>query len=351
MMMIRDHLPGLKTLDMAMRFSSRPLTMDDTWLPCIRHLAYGERIKRKHQQFEDVKQYGQQGLASFSITDVRHAFMLDDIGPVIIHHHATLQFLEFMTMLGTSDTRKMMDAMNKDCHIEFKQLKRLQAYTLFTPSGTETLQPFCKFIEWVIERSPYLHTVALKGYTMNRSSLRALAKCMHLRHVDFEIHNTRRPGAYDTLVAEFLRDHVDYMLDKGGSHSESINVHLYEVHPMLVTAIRELKCLTSFHLNTTDIASESFTQLFMSLRQGCQGLTKLVINIDDAIPNPILYQISGLSNLRTFTMNGDLSGADAGVLSLQRCRHLKSIIHDRPLDDEIRTMLVKSNPRLEISFE
>ncbi|KAJ8657568.1 hypothetical protein O0I10_006632 [Lichtheimia ornata] len=350
MMMIREHLPGLKILDMAITKSSRPLFVDDTWLPCIRHLAYGERINMDHQRFQDLKLYGQQGLASLCITHTMNHFPLDDIVPTIIHHHATLQFLEFNTLLSTNDTKKMLNAMNKESHIQFTQLKTLHAYTSFTASEMDTLRAFSTFISWVIERAPCLHTVALKGYTMNRSSLEALAKRMHLRHVDFEVHDNQRPAGYDTLVAGFLRDHVNHAFDREGSHLESINVKLYEAQPMLINAIRELKHLRSFYLTATDLESEPFTQLFTSLRQGCQGLTKLSININGAIPNPILYQVSGLSNLESLTMTGDLQDADAGVLSLQRCRHLERIIHHRPIHVEIRSMLQDSNPRLHIMY-
>lgn len=351
MIMIREHMPDLKTLDMAIRFSSKPLTVDDTWLPCIRRLAYGDRITQNRNVYEDIKLYGLQGLASLTISDTSDPFSLDDIGPIIIHHHATLQSVEFRTVLGTMDTRKMMDVMHKNRHMQFKQLNVLQAHTLFARSGLDTLQPFCNFIEWVIERAPFLHTVALKGYTMNQSSLRTLAKSMNLRHVDFEIHDTRRPRDYDTLVADFMRHHVDYMADKGGSRLESIHVQLYNAHPPFIDAIRELKDLTSFHLTTIDLQTSLFTQLFTSLRHGCQGLRTLSIKTDEAIPNSILFQISGLSNLRTFSMTGDLRRADAGILSLQRCRHLERIIYDRGIDDGIETMLLQSNPRLQISYQ
>ncbi|CDH59311.1 predicted protein [Lichtheimia corymbifera JMRC:FSU:9682] len=351
MLMIREHMPDLRTLDMAIRFSSKPLTVDDSWLPCIHHLQYGDRITLNHKVHEDIPLYGQQGLASFTISDTSDPFSLDDIAPIIIHHHSTLQSLEFRTVLGTMDTRKMMDTMHKNHYMQFKQLQVLQAYTLFIRSGMDTLQPFCNFIEWVIERAPYLHTVALKGYTMNQSSLRTLAKCMNLRHVDFEIHDTRRLRDYDTLVADFMRDHVDYMADKGGSRLESIHVQLYNAHPPFIDAMRELKDLTSFHLTTIDLQTSLFTQLFKSLRQGCQGLRTLSIKTDEAIPNSILFQISGLYNLRTFSMTGDLRAADASMLSLQRCRHLERIIYDRGIDNGIHTMLLQSNPHLQISYQ
>ncbi|KAJ8658050.1 hypothetical protein O0I10_006321 [Lichtheimia ornata] len=215
----------------------------------------------------------------------------------------------------------------------------------------DTIQPFCTFINWIIERAPYLHTVALKGYTMTRSSSKALAKCIQLRHVDFEVQDPQRPEDHHLLVAEFLRDHVDYTSDKGeGSHLESIDLQLHEAHPMLINAIPELKCLTRFHLIATDLESEPFTQLFESLRQGCQSLRKLFIRTPGAIPNPMLYQIGGLSNIRLLTIIGDLQGSQAGVLSLQRCRHLERINHYRPIDEEIRSILLESSPHLEISY-
>lgn len=351
MRMMRDHLPGLKTLEMAITDSSRALTMDDSWLPCIRHLGYSDRPNTDHLDYVQQQKSGEQeGLVSFSITDINYQFPLNDIAPIIIHHHATLQYLEFMSNLSTADTRKMIDAMHKDRYIEFKQLKVLQVYTLFTPSDLNTRQPFCSFISWVIEHAPYLQMADLKGYTMNRSSLKALSKCMHLRHVGFQVHETQRPQDYDTLLADFLKDHVKYASDKGGSRLESMDIHLYEAHPNLIDAIKGLPCLHSLNLIVQDLESEPFTQLFDSLRQGCQGLKHMYIRTPGTVPNPILYQISGLPNLRILTMTGDLRGSDAGLLSLQRCHHLRRIIHYRPIEDEIRSMLLNSNPHLHISY-
>lgn len=345
MMTIREHLPGLKTMDMAITGSPTPLLFDDSWLPCIRLLAYGDLPDTSHlDYFGDRK-----GLVSFSIIDATYAFPLDDIAPLIIYHHETLQLLAFRTLLNTTNARKLMDAMHKDQDIEFKQLKILQVFTLLGQYEIDAIHSFCNFIHWVIERAPFLHTVELKGFVLCRSSLEALAKCIHLRHVDFRVPGIQRPEDYDTLVAEFLRDHVDYMADKGGSRLESVQVQLYEAMPTLINAIQGLKCLTSFHLTTTGLESERFKQLFDSLYQGCPGLQTLFIWTRGAIPNPVLYQIGGLSNLRFLTMVGDLKDSQAGVLSLQRCRHLERIIHYRPIDDDIRSMLLKSNPQLVIS--
>ncbi|KAJ8658051.1 hypothetical protein O0I10_006322 [Lichtheimia ornata] len=61
MMMIREHMPGLKILDMAITGSTRPLFVKDTWL--LRHLSYGDRPTTN--PFGNIKQYGEQGLVSF----------------------------------------------------------------------------------------------------------------------------------------------------------------------------------------------------------------------------------------------------------------------------------------------
>lgn len=191
-----------------------------------------------HQDF-DIKQHGRQGLVSFSVADGKRAFPLDDIAPVIIHHHAKLQFLELMSKFSTTDTRKMMDAMQKESHVEFKHLKILHAHSLFKRSEMDTaIQPFCDFVRWVIERAPHLHTVILNGFTMNHPCLKALANSsIHLRHVDFQSCPTRRPDDNDILVAEFLRDHVAYMADKGGSRLESLKIQLDKAHPTLIDAM------------------------------------------------------------------------------------------------------------------
>lgn len=349
MMVIREHLPSLETLDMAIEGSSRSLTMDDTWLPCIRHLRYGHRSTMNQGIYKDMNQNAHQGLASVSIADVTFPFPLDDIARIIIHHHATLQFLEFMLSLRTTDTTTMMDATHDDRHIEFTQLKTFQVFTIVTSSDLNAnLQPFCDFISWVIERAPYLHTVALKDNTMNLSTLKALAKCTNLRHVELQIDNYQGPPDYDILVAEFLRDHVNDMADKGGSRLESLKIQLNEAHPMLINAIRGLKSLIRFHLITHNLESQSFKQLFQSLRQGCQDLDTLFINNTGAIRDPILYQVNGLPNLRTLTMTGDLRNAYAGILSLQRCRHLERIVHCQPIHPEIQHVLLESNPHLKI---
>ncbi|CDH59312.1 predicted protein [Lichtheimia corymbifera JMRC:FSU:9682] len=349
MMMIREHLPSLETLDMAIEGSSRSLTMDDTWLPCIRHLKYDHRSTMNQGIYKDLNQYAQQGLASLSVADVIFPFPLNDIARIIVHHHATLQFLEFMFMLRSTDTSTIMDATHNDRHIKFTQLKTFQVFTILTSSDLDdNLHPFCDFISWVIERAPYLRTVALKDNTMNRSTLKALAKCTSLRHVELQVDNYQGPQDYDILVAEFLRDHVNHTSDKDGSRLESLTIQLNEAHPMLINAIRGLKCLTSFHLITHNLESESFKQLFTSLRQRCQDLDTLFINNTGAIRNPILYQVNSLPNLRTLTMAGDLRNAYAGILSLQRCRHLERIFHFQPIHPEVQRVLLESNPHLKI---
>ncbi|CDH57701.1 predicted protein [Lichtheimia corymbifera JMRC:FSU:9682] len=167
--------------------------------------------------------------------------------------------------------------------------------------------------------------------------------------MDFAIQNTNRPSNYDTLVADFLNGHVDYMADKGGSRLEFITVRIQEAHPTLIAAIRELKCLTSFHLFTTNLAKRPFMQLLSSLCERCQNLRILRIVHDGEIPNRVLYYIGGLSNLRSLTISGRMGDVQAGVLSLQRCRHLKKLSIDVPIDPDIRSMLLSSNHGLDIA--
>lgn len=47
-------------------------------------------------------------------------------------------------------------------------------------------------------------------------------------------------------------------------------------------------------------------------------------------------------------MEGDLEESCAGVLSLERCHHLESITHYKPIANEIQSRLQESNPRLQI---
>lgn len=340
MLTLQQHLPGLKILDMAIVGSSRPLTLDDPWLPAIRHLGYGDRPGVYHQKltFED---HEQQGLVTLSITPTSQIFALDDIAPLIIHHHATLQLLALHYHWNTTHTGKMTDAMHNYRHVEFTRLKKL---VVFTPYEDSNIQSFSNFIAWVIQHAPYLQEITLKGHTMNKHTLKAMVKCIDLRTVLFDIDTTQRPEDYDTLMAEFLRDHANYLADKGGSRLESIKLRLDNAEPMLIDAIKGLKSLKTLQLSTNDLAPEPFARFFDALRQGCHSLKGLHIENAGVMPNRVLYQVSGLTNLEHLTISGNMDQAQAGVLSLQRCQHLRHLESNYPIDEDIEPMIREKLP-------
>ncbi|KAJ8652622.1 hypothetical protein O0I10_011768 [Lichtheimia ornata] len=147
MIMMQHHLPGLKILNMAIVNSSRTLTVDDTWLPAIRHLAYGDH-PIVYIQRTKYKQHEEQGLVTFSIAPSRHLFALDDIAPLIIHHHATLQLLELKCDLNTMHAMNMADAMHNNLQIEFTRLKKIVAFTI---SQITNMQPYSIFLTWIVQ--------------------------------------------------------------------------------------------------------------------------------------------------------------------------------------------------------
>lgn len=64
------------------------------------------------------------------------------------------------------------------------------------------------------QHTMYFHILVFKGYTTNQISLKALAKGMHLRDVDFNVHDTRQQDGYDLHVTGFLGYHVVTQLKK-----------------------------------------------------------------------------------------------------------------------------------------
>lgn len=344
MVMIQQHLPGLKTLDMEILWSVRPLTMNDTWLSCIRHIHYGDPYSTD-LSVNNLKRPQPQGLASLSITP-NNLFSLDDIAPFIIHHHARLHALELKSGFDTTQAYNMMEAMNDYQSIAFKQLEVLTATTL---SAIDNVQPYSNFMSWVLERAPYLHSVELGVDIMTYSSMRSLGKCKNLRDVVLsDVSGEQVPGDHGTLVTEFVKAHVHYMADQGGSHLQSIRVRLQEAHPMLIDVIHELRRLTTFQLYTSNLESQSFVGLFESLRQGCEALTTLAIMSNDPVPNRVLYHVSGLPNLRRLVA-GYLRDDQCGILSVQRCRHLEYLTSWSSIDQDIQSLLLECNPDLKIT--
>lgn len=183
---------------------------------------------------------------------------------------------------------------------------------------------------------------------MSQPSIKALGKYKDLCAIDFAIRNRQGHDDYDTLVAEFVEAHVDYMADKGGSRLQSINVRLQEPHPKLIDDIREMKCLTNLKLFTSNLASESFIKLFESLRQGCEGLVTLSIVNRCLMPNRVLYHIAVLSNLRSLTITGGIHDANTSILSLRRCRHLEHLDVACEIHEDIQSLLQECNPHLKI---
>ncbi|KAI7874301.1 hypothetical protein K492DRAFT_200078 [Lichtheimia hyalospora FSU 10163] len=340
MMMIRQHLPGLKTLHLSIADSLRPLTIDGTWMPVIRHLRYGEPLSHQHQLYTG-KQSGYQGLSSFSITRTKALFALDSVASLIIHHHATLRFLELVSDFDTA----YMNATNNQQHIEFNELKTLLVNGI---SESESMYPYHKFISWIIERSPYLHTITLQGYTMNKDSLKALARCAHLRSLILDTQTIVHSDDHDTIVAEFFRDHVTFMTEQGGSHLESIKLRLQQPQPMLIDALGQLKSLRSLELCTKDLRPESFARMFAALREGCQCLAYVFIMNDGVVPNRVLYELSAFPSLTNLTLHENMINAQAGLVSLQRCRRLQSFTCYWPMDHDIRSILLESIPGLHL---
>lgn len=340
MMTLQQHLPCLTILDMAIVGRSQPLTVDDLWLPAIRHLGYGDRPSKYHQKLT-FEEHEEQGLVTLSIAPTSHLFALDDIVPLVIHHHATLQLLELRHHWNTMRTGKMNDAMHNYRGIAFTRLKKVVVDTL---SEDTNIQSYTNFITWIIQRAPYLQAITLHGNTMTRQTLKALVKCVHLRSVVFNMDPARRPDNHDTLVAEFVRDHVNYLADKGGSRLVHMKVRLHQAEPMLIDAIRGLQSLETLQLATSDLAPEPFVRFFESLRQGCHRLEVLHIENDGVMPNRVLYQVSSLINLTYLTISGNMHEAQAGVLSLQRCRHLQHLSSNYPIDEDIKSMIQETLP-------
>ncbi|KAI7875487.1 hypothetical protein K492DRAFT_210895 [Lichtheimia hyalospora FSU 10163] len=338
--MIHQHLPGLETLHLSIAGSSRPLTIDDTPMPAIRHLAYGNPPSCQHLiHFWEQPEY--QGLTSFSITRTDDLFPLDHVASLIINHHATLQYLELKSDFDPSD----MNATENQQHIQFKELKTL---VVDSRLEGESMHAYHKFISWIIERSPNLYTVTLDGYTTNKDSLKSLVRCAHLHYLFLDAKSFPRPNDHDIILAEFFRDHVMFTNDQGGSRLQTIKLRLYQAHPILIDALGQLKSLVSLSLFTKDLAPESFTSMFAAVRQGCHSLVDVYIMNDGVVPNRVLYELSALPKLATLTIHGNMSEAQAGVVSIQRCRRLQSLACYWPIDDDIRSMLLESIPGLNI---
>lgn len=202
--------------------------------------------------------------------------------------------------------------MKNNLHIEFTRLEKIVAFTI---SHVTNMLPYSIFLTWIVQRAPYLQEITLYGYTISKNILKAMAKCEHLRSVFLDTGTNQLPDNHDTLVSEFVRDHVNHMADKGGSCLQMLQVRLNRVAPMLIDAFRGLKSLTTFHLFTNDLAPEPFDRLFESLHQGSYHLEALHIGSSGTMTNRVLYQISRNQNIRRLTISGNMSDAQAEVLS------------------------------------
>ncbi|KAI7874328.1 hypothetical protein K492DRAFT_200054 [Lichtheimia hyalospora FSU 10163] len=177
---------------------------------------------------------------------------------------------------------------------------------------------------------------------MNKDPLKTLARCAHLRSLILDTRIILRPHVHGTIVSEFISDHVKFMNDKGGSRLESIKIRLRQPQPILIDALGQLKSLVSLQLYTEDLTSGPFARMFAALRQGCHRLADVVIRSEGVVPNRVFYELSAFPNLTNLIVQGNMSNAQFGLVSLQRCRRLELFSCHWPINDDIRSMLLEN---------
>ncbi|KAI7875494.1 hypothetical protein K492DRAFT_210899 [Lichtheimia hyalospora FSU 10163] len=330
--MIMDILPcfpSLRMLDLCNVPTSAPMNVIHTSCRALEYLKISDG--KDAYAPKELSLSRSPGLRSLEIKNRLRPYSSEDILSLLIAHHATLETLIVHHDLGTSDDKSIHDTMNKNKDVVFKKLNDIHVNCM---SDTANTEPFLDVVAWTIQRSFKLRTIHLGGYTVYKPIMNAMVQCIHLESMRLDDFSTfiaeNRPKDYDKIVAQFLKEHVDYMGTRNGSRLQMLHISMMNVDPSLHYSMGALTYLNDFMLNALDLTDPSFVDLFESLRLGCNQLSTVTICSgifrEGDVHNDILYQLRDFPNLENLSIHANLSECIMGTLSLRRCSTLRRLI-------------------------
>ncbi|CDH59318.1 predicted protein [Lichtheimia corymbifera JMRC:FSU:9682] len=343
LMDILPHLPSLRKLDVTNVPTSTPMSIINTSCRSLQYLRYGDS-KETYIRESDIYPPGQ-GLRRLYIKNTRHEYSLDDILPLLINHHDTLESLVIYLREGTSGSQSLYDVMNKNDGIRFSNLIGLH---VMCKSNTSDDILYLDMMAWIVQRAPFLKRVLLAKYAVYPPLMRALAQCVHLVSLKTDslmsFSPQDRPNHYDQVLVQFIKDHVNITANHGGSRLQTLHVAMVDNQKMMAQSIGGLKSLRVLTLDTCNPMDASCVPFFKALTDDCHDLHTLDLRSgvygQHAISNDILYLFRDFHNLQNLATFADLSVSTMGVLSLRQCPCLNRVsLRQARLDKGIMEVL------------
>lgn len=346
LMDILPWLPSLRHLDLSNVPTSTPMSMINASCRSLQCLCYSDgKVSFRRRRIVSSPTHG---LRELDISNTIHNYSLDDIQQLLISHHDTLETLFIDLRAGTSRSQSLYDVMNKNDDIRFGNLKSLHVKCMSNIRGDKL---YLHMMTWVVQRAPFLKRVVLSRYAVYPPLMRALAQCVCLKSLVTDslmrFLPEDRPEDHDHVVAQFIKDHVDFMTNRGCSRLQTLHMGMVNIEDTMVQSIGGLKCLKVLILGSCHSINTSFIPLFQALSGGCHDLHTLYLRAGIygqlTISNDILYLLHGFCNLQTLHTVADLSEATIGALGLRQCPHLNHVVlHRSKLHKEVIKVLKES---------
>ncbi|KAI7874300.1 hypothetical protein K492DRAFT_211650 [Lichtheimia hyalospora FSU 10163] len=349
LMDILPRFPCLKMLDLCYVITSMPMQVINTSLSALQDLKFTDS---NGVFIPESVSLTANGLCSLDIKNQSFVYALEDILSLLVGRHATLNSLVIHHRGGPCRTQSVYDIMHKNDDIVFKHLETLNVRCM-----PETKSPlYLDMIAWIIQRSPNLRTSTIGVYMVKQPILSAMAQCIHLDTVYMvdvgRFSRQNLPDDYDALFSQFIKEHVDYMANRGGSRLRTLIMGTVAFNPMLAQSIGELSRLQCFRIASIQPMDASFGLLFKALGQGCPELHTLSLSSGihggRKLSNDVLYHMHALPNLQDLYIHADMSECNLGALSLQKCSRLQSVsLYRSKLHEEILRALKDKIPVVE----
>lgn len=329
LMDILPRLPSLRKLDLTNVPTSTPMTVINTSCRSLQDLRYSDRkvtFKR-----EGIISSASSGLRKLDINNTLHNYSLDDILPLLISHHDTLETLFICLREGTTGSQSLFDLMNKHDDIRFSNLNVIHVKCMNNPRH-DTL--YLDVMAWIIQRSPFVKNVLLARYAVYPPLMRAMAQCACLESLTTDTLMSfppdDRPDDYDQVFSQFIKDHVNFMANRGGSRLQAIQLGIVTIDDIMAEWIGGLKSLRVLSLESCHPLDVSFVPLFKVLSGGCHHLHTLNIRAGVyghlKISNDVLYLLPTFRNLQNLNTLANLSESAMGALCLRNCPRLNQVL-------------------------
>ncbi|KAJ8658047.1 hypothetical protein O0I10_006318 [Lichtheimia ornata] len=343
LMDILPWLPSLRHLDLSNVPTSTPMGVINASCRSLQCLRYSDgKVSFRRRRIVSSPTHG---LRELNISNTIHNYSLDNIQQLLISHHDTLETLFIDLRAGTSRSQSLYDVINKNDDIRFGNLTILYVKCMSNTRGDKL---YLDMMTWVVQRAPFLKRVVLSRYAVYPPLMRAMAQCVCLKSLVTDslmrFIPEDRPDDYDHVFAQFIKDHVDFLANRGGSRLQTLHVGMVKIEDTMVQAIGGLKCLKVLILGSCHSINTSFIPLFQTLSGGCHDLHTLYLRAGIygqlTISNDILYLLHGFCNLQILHTVADLSEATIGALGLRQCPHLNHVVlHRSKLHKEVIKVL------------